>query len=236
MLKNVIPYTMIRYIILFIPLIGSLSISLRANEPQLRLQPLEHTESTRVGDSVRLVLTLTNLNLNNDSQLRSFPLETYENKPAFRTFIPLTLEKAGTFTVGPFALTVDGQTYTSNTQIIQVMDAWNGENEVHVTTDKTELMLGEKFRYTVRAWVKPDAVFKLHLDPDHPVNNSLIAAGSSSGNTYHKNRRYFARTFIFRPETSGTFILSSGIFKDWPEEIKLQPVTILVSETEEETP
>ena len=193
------------------------------------------------GLSFRLEADLTTLRLGQDEQLKLIlvgqgvdqiiagteGLNYPETGPgSFTRTLEFKPQREGSFTFGPYTVTINGQKLTSNTLHIEVLPRWDGTFGTFFRVDKSQIGLGESFQLVIETWKKEqDHTPFPGLRRDAGFARSLGTSryGGSASSSYERV------VWIITPRKPGAFKINSALFEKFPADVDPPDLTVEVT-------
>lgn len=196
--------------------------------------------TVRLGDQVQLTLKVTGDILTNivsgteGARLNSWDGEGFQSR---YTFIP---QKEGECRFGPYTLSINGQTLTSQPLIIQVLPKWNGEYGVFFRIDRSRIVLGEKVELVQETWspkrIGSSATHSLMKrapkDYVYSIGGMSSSMSISGGETNSSDRQ----AWLIQPKRSGVFKITCDLFESLPEGATPPDFSVTVDESAQQPP
>ncbi len=156
------------------------------------------------------------------------------------TFVP---QQEGECSFGPYTLSFNGQTLTSQTVKIHVLPKWTGEDGSYFRIDRPRIVLGESIELVQETWRRKrrnDSTSRLRImratnDYDCSLGRSFHSMTISHVNVTTTNC-YDRQTWFLKPRKPGVFRITRQIFESWPEDIIPPDFSVTVDAIDQPAP
>lgn len=126
----------------------------------------------------------------------------------------------GEYTLGPYSLTFNGQTLTSNITKIHVLPQWDGHYGARFHVDKTTMALGEDVELLFEFWEKSPDYKSLSLKRSEAFIGTERGMKSNMTQNGGQMVVYMTRSWLITPKNRGPFHINKDIFSDFPTGIE----------------
>jgi hypothetical protein len=206
-------------------------------ESNLRLELESSVRTVRLGQSTKLKLKIIGSGvyeitegtegINADNMKAGAFVYEFKFKP----------QKKGSFTFGPYAISVNGNKLNSNQTTINVLPQWDGTYGTFFRVDTNSIVLGEDIELVVETWAKKYDHKSISLDRSESYITTSGAASSASIRSGKEGAvTYMKRSWFISPKNSGEFKITREIFRRFPEDIAAPNITIKVKDTGQQNP
>jgi hypothetical protein len=139
--------------------------------------------------------------------------------------------REGPFTFGPYQLSFNGRSLTSNAVSMRVLPPWNGTYGTFFRVDSNSITLGESIELVAESWSeKPDvraAVLKGNSDAftlSSPSVQSLLTMNNGVSASWRQCR------WLLTPKKAGAFRITQDSFQSLPPDVTAPDLAITVRE------
>ena len=189
-------------------------------------------KTVRVGDRVTVTLSITGAAVTNIvGATQGARLEDMGNG-GFRYDCQFVAQEEGDCVFGPYTVSFNGQSLTSQPLTVHVLGKWSGTTGALFRIDRNRIALGEEVELVQETWSQkrleysasharvkraPDA-YEWHMGP------SSMSVSTSQGSTNFSDRQ----TWLFKPKNRGVFRITKDVFEVLPEGVPPPDLTVTV--------
>ncbi len=219
-----------------------LAVPFAYGDAGLSLNADANLRSVRLGDQVQLTLKVTGDAITNIVSGTEGARPRFSGAEDFRssfTFIP---EEEGDCIFGPYTLSFNGQTLTSQPLTIRVLPKWDGEYGVFFRIDRTRISLGEEVELiqeifsaerldmsTTRSRIKRQAT-------DYEFSVGTTSSSMSFSSSEKKSNYTERQVWRIKPTRAGVFEITGDLFESLPEGATPPHFSVTVDESAQHPP
>lgn len=219
-----------------------LAVSVSYGGTGLSLNADANLRSVRLGDQIQLTLKVTGDAITNIVSGTEGAKPRFSGAEDFRssfTFIP---EKEGECIFGPYALSFNGQTLTSQPLTIRVLPKWDGAYGVFFRIDRNRIPLGEDVEL-IQETFSPErldlAATRSRIKKSANVYEFSLGGTSSSvtfSSSERKSKYTERQVWRIKPTNSGVFEITGDLFESLPEGVTPPNFSVIVDEGAQHQP
>ena len=207
------------------------SVAVEKIQPlQLELESLVRT--LRLGQSTQLKLKISGSDVCGITEATEGVVPEHLKKGPFSYQFNFKPQREGSFKLGPYCISMNGQKLTSNQIEINVLPQWEGVYGTIFRTNKKAIKLGEPFELVVERWsFADDRIIPNSLKKDDALFSSK-SCGTSISTLYDEGERFYyrKRSWLVTPRTTGEFSITKELFSQFPANTPPPDLKIMVNE------
>jgi len=208
-----------------------------AAESNLRLELESSVRSLRLGQSTKLKIKVIGSGVYEITEKTEGIEADNMRAGAFVYEFEFKPQRLGTFSFGPYALSMNGQKMNSNRVTINVLPQWDGTYGTFFRVDTNSIVLGENIELVAETWSKIYDRNFISLDRKETFvtqqgRSNISSRHSGNGGTVVYN----CNSWFITPKQAGEFKISRDIFRRLPEDIKPPDFIIMVKKPAQQSP
>ena len=197
-------------------------------------------KTVRVGDHISLTLKLQGSDLTNIINRAAAGAEFLNpGTGVFQYKCDFTAKKEGACVFGPYMVSFNGQTLTSQPLTVRILPKWNGEYGTFFRIDRNKVILGEEVELVQETWSQKRMEYsttharmkRLNIDYENAFGPSLNSFSVSQGVT----NCYDRQTWLLKPKKSGVFKITKDLFDSLPDGVTPPDFAVTVEESAQPT-